>query len=121
MTWVLVFIGGGAGSMMRFLLAKTHNDVNMGSLVLPIGTFIANILSCFILGILMSKSNSGLLSENSKLILATGFCGGFSTFSTFGYEIYLYLQKGQLLLGISYVALSLIIGVISLIIGTKIN
>ncbi|MBP9196880.1 MAG: fluoride efflux transporter CrcB [Saprospiraceae bacterium] len=117
--WFLVFLGGGAGSVCRYFLAQKLNYSGQEYLNFPIGTILGNVLSCFILGILIQKQLNHQLSEQYRLLLATGFCGGFSTFSTFGYEIYTYMQKDQLLLGAGYVSLSLLAGVLALIAGMK--
>ncbi|MBK8347490.1 MAG: fluoride efflux transporter CrcB [Saprospiraceae bacterium] len=120
MTWLLVFLGGGLGSLCRFFLSSRFNYNGQEYLFFPYGTFAANILSCFILGILIHKLMHGHLHENYRLLLVTGFCGGFSTFSTFGYELYLYLQKGQLFIGLVYTMLSIVIGLVVMIAGMKI-
>ncbi|MBK9737320.1 MAG: fluoride efflux transporter CrcB [Saprospiraceae bacterium] len=119
MSLIAVFMGGGVGSICRYLLVKQYNYSGQEYLSIPYGTAIANLLSCFILGILIQKQFDGILTENSRLLLATGFCGGFSTFSTFGYEIYMFIEKGQLLFGLGYTFLSLFFGILAIFIGIK--
>ncbi|MBC7883914.1 MAG: fluoride efflux transporter CrcB [Saprospiraceae bacterium] len=120
MSWCIVFLGGGLGSVCRYFLAKQWNT-DQENMVFPLGTFLANILSCYILGILIQKQINGPVNEDLRLLVATGFCGGFSTFSTFGYEIYIYLQKGQLWFGLGYILLSLILGLAAIYLGIKTN
>ncbi|MFZ1750756.1 MAG: fluoride efflux transporter CrcB [Saprospiraceae bacterium] len=121
MAWIYVFIGGGTGSILRYILAQRYNSVGQELVTFPLGTFLANIISCFILGILIQKQIADHIDENYRLLLAIGFCGGFSTFSTFGYELYMYMQKGQLYAGTGYVLLSIIGGIIVIILGIKLH
>lgn len=118
--WLIVFVGGGFGSVLRYLLAYKLNFTSQEYMIIfPYATFFANVISCFILGILIQKQFSQTLHENYWLLLGTGFCGGFSTFSTFAYEIYIYVHKGQLLTGICYTGISLATGILALVVGIK--
>ncbi|MBK8624594.1 MAG: CrcB family protein [Saprospiraceae bacterium] len=86
---------------------------------LPVSTFITNIIACFILGVLVQKQLSSQLSDNYRLLLAIGFCGGLSTFSTLAYELYQFIQRDQLMYGILYALLSLLLGTFGLVLGVK--
>ncbi len=89
--FLLVFIGGGFGSGLRYLIGKYLNS-SLGSF--PIGTFTVNILGSLLIGLILgyaAKENS--LSQNQVLLLATGFCGGFTTFSAFAHENFQLLKN----------------------------
>jgi CrcB protein len=90
---LLVFIGGGFGSALRFVIGKYMNSTETG---IPWGTFTANILGSLIIGIILGlAAKNDALSSNQTLLLATGFCGGFTTFSTFAYENHVFLKSGD--------------------------
>ena len=90
---LLVFIGGGFGSALRYIIGKYMNSVETG---IPWGTFVANILGSLIIGIILGfAAKNDTLSSNQTLLLATGFCGGFTTFSTFAYENHVFLKSGD--------------------------
>lgn len=112
---LIVFLGGGAGSVARFLLSKWLNNPNSG---LPYGTFLANILGSFLIGIILGyfyKSNT--ISQNTMLLLATGFCGGFTTFSTFAYESHVLLKNNDFLNFGIYGLASIILGFAAVFLG----
>lgn len=101
----LVFVGGGVGSICRHLIGLAMPPFATNSF--PLGTFTANILGCFIIGLLVGKIN---LSNNLNLLLVTGFCGGFTTFSTFSKESLFLIENHQTGLVFSYVIASIAIG-----------
>jgi len=90
---LLVFVGGGFGSVARYLLGKFLNSPSDG---IPYGTFAANILGSLIIGIILGlAARNETLTQSQTLLLATGFCGGFTTFSTFAYENHVFLKNGD--------------------------
>lgn len=111
---LLVSIGGGLGSFCRYALSIYAAN---WSLWFPFGTFLANLLACFILGCLTGLSLKNNLSTNYNLLLGTGFCGGFSTFSTFSKECLQLLQAGNLGQGFAYLSLSIILGLLMVYLG----
>ena len=110
---ILIFIGGGAGSICRYLIGKVfaYNGV------FPWGTMAANIISCLILGIVMALISKEWWTENTRMLMAVGFCGGFSTFSTFSLETFELLKKKEYLLGFLNISGSVIVCVICIFIG----
>ena len=104
--WLTVFIGGGLGSMCRFAISKW---IPIGSSAFPWATLLANILSCTVLGVVFYYFiQRGNFPENLKILILVGFCGGFSTFSTFSFETLQLIQKGQALLAVAYVVISVL-------------
>lgn len=111
----LVFIGGGLGSSLRYVLSKYLNDYGNG---IPFGTLAANVLGSLFIGLILGialKNNT--LSQNTVLFLATGFCGGFTTFSTFAYENHLLLKAGQFMPFALYTIASIVIGFAMVFLG----
>ncbi len=112
---VLVFVGGGFGSMLRFILGKYLNNSQNG---IPYGTFAANILGSLLIGIILGyAAKNNTLSSNQTLLLATGFCGGFTTFSTFAYENHVLLKSGDFMTFALYTIASFIIGFLAVFFG----
>ncbi|MGB7842918.1 MAG: fluoride efflux transporter CrcB [Salinimicrobium sp.] len=111
---LLVFLGGGAGSMLRFLISKKLNEAT----VLPLGTLMVNVLGSLIIGYVLGLSyRQDLLSTNGVLLLATGFCGGFTTFSAFAYENQIFLKSGDLLSMGIYTISSIVLGFAAVFVG----
>ncbi len=113
---LLVGAGGFAGSIGRYLLSLAGTRWFPGEF--PAGTFSANIIGCFIIGLLMGIGlKSEWMSRDLFLLLATGFCGGFTTFSTFSAENINFITAGHYLMAASYFAGSILLGGVAVLFG----
>ena len=113
--FLLVFIGGGIGSVLRYIIGKALNSSQTG---IPYGTFTANILGSLLIGIILGlAAKNQALTQNHTLLLATGFCGGFTTFSTFAYENHVFLKAGDFTSFALYTIASFIIGFLAVFAG----
>ncbi|MEE3716749.1 fluoride efflux transporter CrcB [Tumidithrix elongata RA019] len=111
----IVFLGGGFGSVSRFLLSKTIS--RQFELTFPLGTFFVNILGCFLIGVVYALVAKYRLSPALSLLLATGFCGGFTTFSSFAYENNSLFESGDYLTLFLYVSLSVMLCLFATFLG----
>ena len=112
----LVFLGGGIGSICRHLISISFTPLAHDAF--PFATFTANLIGCLIIGLLVGKVN---LSNPMNLLLVTGFCGGFTTFSTFSKESLFLFEHQQTLLALTYIFTSIIIGTILVWLGYSIT
>lgn len=114
---LMVGLGGFAGSICRYLLGLWLKPVGES---FPVGTFSANILGCLIIGVAMASfaKNQGDTSTY-QLLIATGFCGGFTTFSSFSLENLQLLQNGHLGTFALYAIGSLVLGLLAVALGWK--
>lgn len=112
---LLVFLGGGFGSVLRYMIGKYLNSTQTG---IPYGTFAANILGSLLIGIILGlAAKNDSLTQNQTLLLATGFCGGFTTFSTFAYENHVFLKSGDFTSFAIYTIASFVIGFLAVFAG----
>lgn len=111
-----IFVGGGLGSLCRYYLSISLNQDGG----YPVGTLLANLAACLVLGVLIQlQVRHG--DAIPMLLLGTGFCGGFSTFSTFSAETLSMLQTGDSARAFAYVAASLLLGLACVWIGYKLG
>jgi len=111
----LVFIGGGIGSVLRYLIGLRLNRETI-----PYGTFTVNIVGSLLIGLLMGyflKNVNHTLTENQIAFLAVGVFGGFTTYSSFMYENFQFLINEQYFRFVGYTLLSLFIGFLAVFLG----
>jgi len=114
-SFLLVFLAGGIGSGLRYLVIITMNQY---SKVLPFGTFTVNMLGCLLIGLILGYAQKeNTLVSNQTLWLATGFCGGFTTFSAFANENLELIKNGEIFNFSIYTISSILVGVLAVFIG----
>lgn len=111
---LLVGLGGAAGSILRYLCQRSLN------LNFPYGTLLVNISGCLLIGILWGLFTRHI-DEQRRLLLVTGFCGGFTTFSTFTYEGVQMLTENRWVIFALYTTLSIVLGLLATYLGYKIT
>ena len=117
MNWILVFLGGGFGSITRFGISLIIKQLGW---TFPLATLISNVAASFIIGVLTALTMKGILSDEQKMLWATGFCGGFSTFSTFSNETVYLFQNGNTLTAIFNITLSIFCCLLATFLGLKV-
>jgi len=116
---LLVGLGGFVGSVLRYGTGRLAQ--RLFDTPLPWGTFAVNILGSFIIGIVLALFEKNMIIDNNlKLLIAVGFCGGFTTFSSFAFENLTALQSGQFLTAALYTAGSLLFGLLAVYVGFSI-
>ena len=118
MTWLLVLAGGMVGAPLRYLTDRAvqrHHDT-----VFPWGTFIVNVVGCFLFGVLAEAAAHGAAKWMWPL-LAVGFCGALTTYSTFSYETLRLAETGSRFLAAANVLASVVAGLAAALVGTAVG
>jgi CrcB protein len=119
-TLLLVGTGGFLGSVSRYLASRFMQDHIPSAF--PFGTFFVNVAGCFLIGLIYGLSEkSALFTSGWKMFLAVGFCGGFTTFSTFANENLALLRDGEYYYFFLYTILSVILGIAATFLGILIT
>lgn len=115
---LLVFLGGGLGSAARYLVSKTYAVVQPS---FPFATLTANVLSCVVFGLIIMLGVDKLnISPAFKLLMLTGFCGGFSTYSSFTFETVELFKNGNSAMAFTNIVLNFLLSVMGLYLGVAI-
>ena len=115
-TVIIVFTGSGIGGVARFAVQSWV--ASLDQFVFPLGTFIVNLTGCFLIGLFYALGERGsLLTPEWRIALTTGFCGGFTTFSTFAFENMNLLRTGDYVYFVLYILLSILLGITGVFLG----
>lgn len=112
MNVLMVALGGALGAVCRYGISRLPFEAEF-----PIATFITNLVGAFVIGFIVGVSEKNNVSERLVLFVKTGFCGGFTTFSTFSLETMTLLSDGKYLTGGAYISLSLILCIVGVALG----
>ena len=109
-------LGGFMGTCLRYLTGRLCHLWELGGF--PLGTFVVNIVGSFIIGALLGLAErNNFITPTMNVLLGTGFCGGFTTFSSFADDIFLLMQQRNWTIFAIYTSLSIILGVFFVWIG----
>ena len=111
-----IFLGGGVGALLRFLISEQIDRLFLSSF--PFGTIVVNVLGAFLMGLVVSYfADKVNISQNIKMFLTIGFLGGFTTFSTFNLDFYQLFSNGEILASLLYLFVTFTFTVIAFYLG----
>jgi CrcB protein len=113
---IIAGCGGFVGTCGRYLIGRWCAAIFHG--LFPVGTFLVNIIGCFIIGLMFGLvGRTNVMTPGENVLLITGFCGGFTTFSSFADDLFLLGAKGEWTMSMTYALLSIILGVLLVYFG----
>lgn len=117
---ILLAIGTGSfiGGIFRYLIAQAIQQKFFSTF--PFGTLTVNVLGCLLIGLIFGLSDRGNMNQEWRLFLATGICGGFTTFSSFSNETISMLRDGQIGYASAYIFFSVLVGLAATLLGIAI-
>lgn len=117
---MLVAVGGALGSVARYLLSRAVQDTVLSAF--PFGTLAVNLTGCLIIGFVGALGCPGAgLGQGMRLVVVAGFCGGFTTFSTFMNESLSLMRDGNVLMAAAYVGVSVALGLAAVYLGMQLT
>src|SRR5437764_11124604 len=115
MIYLLIALGGAVGSLLRYLLGGAVQRMTASGF--PIGTMFVNVSGCFVIGVLVRQFMNMQLSLELRALLIVGFCGGFTTFSTFSADTLGLIEGGEYTRATGYVILSVTLSLLATFAG----
>ncbi|NUM80212.1 fluoride efflux transporter CrcB [bacterium] len=115
MNYLIIFIGGGIGAMSRYALQGIVYEFTGAAF--PYGTLMVNVLGCFLIGVFAGASEKFIIDPQWRIFLTIGLLGGFTTFSSLGYETFALFRDGEILLALANIFGSVLIGLLSVWLG----
>ncbi len=116
---LLAGLGGFIGTCLRYLTGKLCHLWDLSGF--PLGTFVVNVIGCFVIGAILGLAErNNFITPALNVLLVTGFCGGFTTFSSFSDDIFLLLQQRHWTIFVVYTLFSLVLGVLMVWMGRSV-
>ena len=117
--YLLIAAGAAAGGMLRYAVGTAITQ-RVGGAQFPLGTLLVNLSGCFLIGLLMTVLERSQASQSWGLLLVTGLLGGYTTFSSFGWETYVLLREGLFLRALAYPLSSVVGGCLAVWLGVAV-